>query len=165
MRTDNNPLVYVLTTPNLDATGHRWVGTLASFEFMLEYQKGADNGAADTLSHIPIFHNHEMVQSLLEGAIMGAINRGEAWVSKELLGKHEHLGNEAQVQAMRIVPMHIIDWGEAQEADPLLAACRRWLHTCEDTPLQKQDMLLRKYLGDNVNMEDGCTSMCATASS
>ena len=28
---DNNPLTYVLTTPNLDATGHRWVGALASF--------------------------------------------------------------------------------------------------------------------------------------
>ena len=50
VRTDNNPLTYVLTTPNLDATGHRWVGALASFEFSLEYQKGMDNGAADTLS-------------------------------------------------------------------------------------------------------------------
>ena len=37
VRTDNNPLMYVLTTPNLDATGHRWVGALASFEFALEY--------------------------------------------------------------------------------------------------------------------------------
>ena len=59
VRTDNNPLTYVLTTPNLDATGHRWVGTLASFEFALEYQKGADNGAADALSQVPIHHNHE----------------------------------------------------------------------------------------------------------
>ena len=50
VHTDNNPLTYILTTPNLDAMGHRWVGTLASFEFTLEYQKGADNGAADTLS-------------------------------------------------------------------------------------------------------------------
>ena len=29
--TDNNPLTYVLMTPNLDAMGHRWVGALASF--------------------------------------------------------------------------------------------------------------------------------------
>ena len=49
VRTDNNPLTYVLTMPNLDATGHRWVGMLAAFQFELEYQKGADNGAADTL--------------------------------------------------------------------------------------------------------------------
>ena len=48
--TDNNPLTYVLTTPNLDATGHHWVGALASYEFSLEYQKGSDNAAADVLS-------------------------------------------------------------------------------------------------------------------
>ena len=28
--TDNNPLTYMLMTPNLDATGHWWVGALAS---------------------------------------------------------------------------------------------------------------------------------------
>ena len=50
VRTDNNPLTYVLMMPNLDATGHQWVGMLASFQFELKYQKGADNGAADTLS-------------------------------------------------------------------------------------------------------------------
>ena len=50
VQTDNNSLTYILTTPNLDATGHRWVGMLASFEFTLEYQKGADNRVADALS-------------------------------------------------------------------------------------------------------------------
>ena len=50
VKTDNKPLTYVLTTPNLDATRHRWVGVLASFEFTLEYQKRGENGAADALS-------------------------------------------------------------------------------------------------------------------
>ena len=50
VRTDNNPLTYVLTTPNLDAMEHQWVGVLASFQFELEYQKGTDNGAVDALS-------------------------------------------------------------------------------------------------------------------
>ena len=54
VKMDNNPLTYILTTPNLDATSHRWVGALASFEFELEYQKGLENRAANTLSHIPI---------------------------------------------------------------------------------------------------------------
>ena len=58
---DNNPLTYVLTTPNLYATGHRWVGTLASFEFSLEYQKGADNGATDALSWVPVNHDRATV--------------------------------------------------------------------------------------------------------
>ena len=40
VRTDNNPLTYILTTPNLDATGHQWVGALAKYNFWIEYQKG-----------------------------------------------------------------------------------------------------------------------------
>ena len=40
VRTDNNPLTYIMTTCNLDATGHQWVGALARFNFQLEYQKG-----------------------------------------------------------------------------------------------------------------------------
>ena len=40
VRTDNNNLTYIMTVPNLDATGHQWVGALAKFDFQLEYQKG-----------------------------------------------------------------------------------------------------------------------------
>ena len=61
VRTDNNPLTYILTTPNLDATGHRWVGALVSYEFSLEYQKGSDNAAADVLSWVPIWHDRKTV--------------------------------------------------------------------------------------------------------
>ena len=43
MHTDNNPLTYILTTPNLDATGHCWVLALARFDFKLEYLCSADN--------------------------------------------------------------------------------------------------------------------------
>ena len=40
VRTDNNPLAYIMSTPNLDATGHHWVSGLAKYNFQLEYQKG-----------------------------------------------------------------------------------------------------------------------------
>ena len=40
VKTDNNPLTYIMTTPNLDATGHQWVSALAKYDFWLEYQKG-----------------------------------------------------------------------------------------------------------------------------
>ena len=39
-----------MTTPNLDATGHPWVGALARLNFQLGYQKGRDNTVADMLS-------------------------------------------------------------------------------------------------------------------
>ena len=50
VRSDNNPLMYIMTIPNLDATGHQWVGALAKFNFWLEYQKARDNTVADMLS-------------------------------------------------------------------------------------------------------------------
>ena len=37
VKTDNNPLIYVMSTPNLDAVGHRWVASLAGFNFTIEY--------------------------------------------------------------------------------------------------------------------------------
>ena len=123
VQTDNNPLTYVLTMSNLDGTGHQWVGALASFQFELEYQKGADNGAVDTLSQVPISHSWETVQSLLEGAIVWVADRGEAKASEEFLEEDEHLSQEVRVQVAKLAPMHIVDWEEAQEADAALATC------------------------------------------
>ena len=85
----------MLMMPNLDATGHQWVSTLASFQFELEYQKGANNGVADALSQVPISHSQETVQSFLEGVIVGAADWGEVRVSEELLEEHECLSQEA----------------------------------------------------------------------
>ena len=32
--TDNNPLMYMLTTAKLDAMGHRWIASLANLPFI-----------------------------------------------------------------------------------------------------------------------------------
>ena len=134
VQTDNNLLTYVLMMPNWDATGHRWVDVLASFQFELEYQKGADNRAVDALSQIPISHSWQTIQSLLEGAIIRAVDRGEAEVNEELLEEHEHLSWEARIQAVKLKPMHVVDWEQTQEADVALARCRKWLHLRKGTP-------------------------------
>ena len=52
IKTDNNPLMYVMSTPNLDAVGHHWVAFLAGFNFTTEYLRGADNKVADALSRV-----------------------------------------------------------------------------------------------------------------
>ncbi len=51
--TDNNPLTYVLTTAKLNATGMRWVGELAEFNFEIKHRPGKSNVDADTLSRLP----------------------------------------------------------------------------------------------------------------
>ena len=38
VQTDNDPLTYLFTTPNLDACRHRWVASLTNFNFTIEYQ-------------------------------------------------------------------------------------------------------------------------------
>ena len=51
--TDNNPLIYVLTTAKLDATGQRWIANLANYNFKIHYRSGKSNIDADALSQIP----------------------------------------------------------------------------------------------------------------
>ena len=51
--TDNNPLTYILTTAKLDATGERWVASLANYNFTIFYRSGKLNVEADALSRIP----------------------------------------------------------------------------------------------------------------
>ena len=51
--TDNNPLTFILTTAKLDATGQRWVASLANYNFKIFYKCGKLNIEADALSHIP----------------------------------------------------------------------------------------------------------------
>lgn len=50
VRTDNNPLTYVLTTAKLNATGHRWLAALTTYDFDILYKPGRDNVDADWLS-------------------------------------------------------------------------------------------------------------------
>ena len=155
VQTDNNPLTYVLMTPNLDTTGHWWVGALALFQFELEYQKGADNGATDALSWVPISHSQETIQSLLEGVIVGVADRGKVKPRKKLLEEHECLSQEVRVQVVKLAPMYIVDWEEAQEGDAALATCHKWLYLRKDTPLPRWDAFLKECLGAEAETEQG----------
>ena len=51
--TDINPLTYILTTAKLNATGQRWVASLANYNFKIFYKSGKLNVEADALSCIP----------------------------------------------------------------------------------------------------------------
>ena len=51
--TDNNPLTYILKSAKLDATGQRWVASLANYDFRIFYKSGKSNVEVDALSCIP----------------------------------------------------------------------------------------------------------------
>ena len=48
--TDNNPLTYVLTSAELDATGQIWVAAMSAYNFNLTYRIGINNADTDGLS-------------------------------------------------------------------------------------------------------------------
>lgn len=50
VRTDNNPLTYVLSTAKLSAVGHRWLSALSTYDFDVQYRPGKHNIDADLLS-------------------------------------------------------------------------------------------------------------------
>ncbi|XP_023806199.1 uncharacterized protein LOC111946697 [Oryzias latipes] len=50
VRTDNNPLTYVLSTAKLNAVGHRWLAALSTYDFDVQYRPGKHNIDADILS-------------------------------------------------------------------------------------------------------------------
>ena len=84
--TDNNPLTYILTTPNLNALGHRWVAALAGYNMAIKYLKGSDNKVADVLSQIEARLDPDAVTELLNQAKVGAPARAETddiWIIKE----------------------------------------------------------------------------------
>ena len=74
MHTDNNPLTYLFTTPNLDACGHRWVASLTNFNFTIKYQHSRNNAAADALSQVNESLNAKEVKAILDRTTMGCSN-------------------------------------------------------------------------------------------
>ena len=64
------------------------------------------------------------------------------------------------MQAMKLEPMHIVDWGEAQEVDAALAACHKWMHLRKDMPLPRWNTFLKECLGVETETEQGKMFFC-----
>ena len=109
VKTDNNPLTYIMTTPSHDATGHWWVGALARLNFQLEYQKGHNNTMADVLYQIITCLNPDMVRSVLDGITLGAAHWAEVYNLTVAEGDND-LEQEVHVATGCVsVQMYVID--------------------------------------------------------
>ena len=148
MKTDNNPLTYIMTTPNLDATGHQWVSALAKYDFQLEYQKGQDNTVADALSQVTTHLKLEAVQAILDGVTVGASQRVEG-ENPAIIKSNQQLEKEVRVTTGQVLKeMHVTNWAAAQKEDPELDAVLQWLE-----PKKKTD--LRTLLGECIMSKEG----------
>ena len=106
VHTDNNPLTYILTTPNLDALGHCWVAALASYNMKLEYLKGSDNKVADALSRVSTQKlDEETITKLLNYAQNGSTPRAEM-ANIHVIEEGKHVDQEVIVWYTQIVKQH-----------------------------------------------------------
>ena len=153
VKTDNNPLTYILTTLNLDATWHTWVESLAGFTFSIKYQKGRYNTVADALSWVVWKLRAEAVKSILDGVTIGTAGRANtndpivAEVDKRI---HQQV-KETAVQGCAThtcVNLHVTDWVAVQQQDPILKIVMEWIfsHKVQD---------LKHLLGDYIMAEKG----------
>jgi transposase InsO family protein len=106
--TDNNPLTYVLSSAKLDATGHRWVAALSSYDFDICYKPGSTNADCDGLSRQP---------RLFSEAVKAVCLAATASVScSEILP-----GDPEIPDVTEFVPMNSVNWASEQSKDPDLS--------------------------------------------
>ena len=134
VRTDNNLLTYILTTPNLDALGHRWVAALAGYNMKIEYLKGSDNKIADTLSQLPPEKlNEEAIAELLDYARTSHKPQDET-ANINVIEESERVDREVIVWYTQIVKQHKnfrnlakLNWVEAERRDPVIPTIINWI--------------------------------------
>ena len=134
IQTDNNLLTYILTTPNLDALGHRWVAALAGYNMKLEYLKGSDKKIADTLSRLPPEKlNEEAIVELLDYAHTSHKPLAKT-ANLNVIEESERMDQEVIVRYTQIVKQHKnfqnlanLDWVEAQRRDPVIQVIINWI--------------------------------------
>ena len=129
-------------TPNLDATGHRWVRSLARFNFQLEYQRGHNNTVVDVLSWVTTCLNPDTVRLILNGVTLGAAHQAEVHDPAIIKGDHGLEQEEHVTAGHMLVQMHVTDWAKAQREDPVLSAVLDWLEGQKRTDLR---MLLAEH--------------------
>ena len=146
MLTDNNPLTYILTTPNLYALGHRWVTALASYNMTIKYLKGSDNKVADALSRIETRLDPETVTELLNHAKGGA-----PWAKAEDIRKIEEEERADQEVILRVTQLArqdkkfrnlcTEDWRQAQQMDLVIPHVLEWLRLLKNDRTRLKDFL------------------------
>ena len=155
VRTDNNPLMYIMTTPNLDALGHRWVSVLANFQMSIEYVQGADNKVADALSCVKDWLSPKAVKELIDFTQNNTpIERAEV-DNPTLIAEEEALDHEVVIpsrvlMAKRQVPKQVSTeyWIKLQKRDVVISHVRGWMLRSPTDKRTLSQYLLGKVLDD-----------------
>ena len=150
MLTDNNPLTYILTTPNFDALGHRWVAALAGYNMTIKYLKGSNNKVADALSRIQARLDPDTVTELLNHAKAGAPPRAET-DDIQIIEEEERTDQEVILRTVQLARqdkkfcnLRTENWRQAQLMDPVIPHVLDWLHLPRNNRVKLKDFLRGK---------------------
>ena len=78
VKTNKNPVTYIMSTLNLECHQTPMVEWLAWFMFSIKHQEGHYNAAAGVLSHVTSKVDAETVKSILDGVTVGTMERADA---------------------------------------------------------------------------------------
>ena len=142
---DNNPLTYILITPNLDALGYRWVAALASYNMTIRYLKGSNNKVANGLSWIKTRLDPETVTELLNH-VKGGAPQAEAEdirVIEEKRADQEVILRITQLahQDKKFHNLRTEDWRQAQQMDLVIPHVLEWLRLPKNDRTRLKDFL------------------------
>ena len=160
VRTDNNPLTYVLTTAKLDATGHRWLAALSSYDFSLVYRSGKKNADADALSRLPSHNKETLFNEVIKAICQGVLASREEAPAVECVLLAQDTNNVADDNGPDIgTDLSQVDWPAEQTMDPTIS-CVRQMFLKGHKPTKRQIALepkqCQKYLRewDNLFLRD-----------
>ena len=130
----------MMSTSNLDAVGHRWVASLAGFNFTIEYLRGADNEVADLLSRVGnrLELDTDSVHELLSHSNNPTVLRAET-DNPRLMQEHARQEQEIIMQAYMLKDSHVAlcnladsHWIIAQQSEPVIQLTTQWLKHPKD---------------------------------
>ena len=164
VRTDGNPLTYVMTSARLDATGHRWVALLSNFQFNIVYRSGRSNRDADALSRIKWPHSvdRKVINAVLmshlcspispvETIYMSSVDQegSDSLLLPEVICFSQHDLDELGCTCLEsYTPAEI---AHAQSIDPVIGPLMKYLrgHKIDDKDLNSE---LQQYLRQKSNL-------------
>ena len=128
VRTDNNPLTYVLTTAKLDATGHRWLAALSGYNFYLVYRAGRKTQDADALSRLLSTDKETLFNDAIKVISQAVlVSCDEAPVAECVLLTQSASLNVDKLDTIALFNISQIDWPAEQTVDGTLNCVRKFL--------------------------------------
>lgn len=163
VRTDNNPLTYVLGKAKLDATSQRWIASLADFDFTITYRSGKSSIDCDALSRLNSKNEgNKGIGSIIDEKVVKAVCLSSV-VSDCGLAESVLMANDLDTLGCDIdhdPSLSDINWSDEQRSDNCLAQVIEIFltgHKPSKRHLAKKQREVRRLLNDwnKLTLSDG----------